>query len=602
MKRSILAALLTATLAPLFLSAQTQSAADLQAPLRIESRAVLLDVIVTGPDGQPVTGLPRQAFTVSERGKAQAISFFEEHRNADHPAKAVEFPKLPPNVFSNFSPYPAPPVVNVVLLDSLNTRMENQSFIHAQCLKFLRSAKPGTRMAIFTMSLGLHYVQGFTEDPAVLVAALQNKKNNEVQTSALLKGQDEANAQQNLLSMMSAEEPGGRGSVASPDAVASLRRFLQENDDSRSIDRARLTLENLQRLGRFLNGFPGRKNVIWFSESFPILFSGVQDQGVSGETAATMAGLAAARVALYPVDAGGAAPLDLYKAETNPNAGVESFPALMTSQGTQNIAAADMGRNSAQELEKTLAEQTGGKAFTNSNGFAQILSSVTSSSAHFYTLSYTPTDTNMDDRYRPIEVKVQGGDYKLSYRRGYFAADADLPGSAMFMRDRAVQELAAKNSGGVDPLLPFMDLGMPQSEQILYEISAQTSPANGAASPSVDFKHTQTHYTLEFSVLLKDLGLHLDPDGRHQDTLTVSILAYDRYGNIVARKDHLVALDIKPDVYAIYQNTGLKLHAEINVPKGDYWLRTGIYDHATHHVGTMEFPLDSVKPTETAAR
>ncbi len=45
--------------------------------------------------------------------------------------------------------------------------MESQSQVHNQALKFLKTAKPGARMAIFTMGLGLHYVQArFTGEPS----------------------------------------------------------------------------------------------------------------------------------------------------------------------------------------------------------------------------------------------------------------------------------------------------------------------------------------------------------------------------------------------------------------------------------------------------
>lgn len=115
--------------------------------LQINSRAVLVDVIVTDSLGKPVTGLRKDAFTVTEQGKPQTISFFEEH-GAERPAQPVEMPKMPPDVFTNFSPFPQPPAVNVLLLDSLNTRMESQGNVYAQAVKFLKSAKPGTRTAI----------------------------------------------------------------------------------------------------------------------------------------------------------------------------------------------------------------------------------------------------------------------------------------------------------------------------------------------------------------------------------------------------------------------------------------------------------------------
>ena len=177
--------------------------------LQINSRAVLVDVIVTDSAGNPVTGLPKSAFTVTEQGKPQTISFFEENHPAQL-AQPTEMPKLPPDVFTNFSPFPQPPAVNVLLLDSLNTGMESQSDVHNQMMKFLKSAKPGTRSAIFAMGTSLRFIQGFNDDPAVLAAALDNRKGNEVEASTLMNDKEETNAEQSLLRLM---DPAGAGSL-----------------------------------------------------------------------------------------------------------------------------------------------------------------------------------------------------------------------------------------------------------------------------------------------------------------------------------------------------------------------------------------------------
>jgi hypothetical protein len=39
----------------------------------------------------------------------------------------------------------------------------------------------------------------------------------------------------------------------------------------------------------------------------------------------------------------------------------------------------------------------------------------------------------------------------------------------------------------------------------------------------------------------------------------------------------------------------VQMHGEVQVPKGQYWLRTGVYDEASRKVGTMELPISSVK-------
>jgi VWFA-related protein len=582
---------------------QTGSAIQSEKPsLTITSQAVLVDVIVTDSSGKPVTGLPKGVFTVTEQGKPQTISFFEEH-GAAPPAQAVEMPKLPPDVFTNFSSLPQPPAVNVLLLDSLNTRMEDQSYVHAQAMKFLMSAKPGTRTAIFTMGLGLHFIQGFNDDPAVLMSALGNKKNNEVESSVMLKGQDESNAQQNVIGMMSAQAPGS-GTIASPEMIGALQRFFAENDSSRSSDRMYVTLANLQRLSAFLQGFPGRKNIIWFAEKVPAVYATASDTSgpvtsgtpaMNDEIKRTLAMLAAARAAIYPVDARGVSGSSLYTAENNLSKANTQPSQILGGDGAfvTSMRSDDMERNAGKASAQLLAEQSGGRAFANTNGLSDVIDKVTSDSGYFYTLSYSPTNAKMDGSFRNLEVKVAGGKYGLSYRRGYFAVDAALPGGAMSVRNEKVAKLAGQNPGAVDPLLPFMDLGMPQSEQILYKV--RIVPAAVEENERVE-KKDKNHYKVEFAIDLNDLKLNLDANGLHEGTLNISLIVYDRYGNLISREDHVVELNIKPDAYAVFQKDGVQLHTELAVPKGNYWLRTGVYDQASRKVGTMEVALNSVVP------
>ena len=573
--------------------------------LRTTTRAVLLDVIVYDSHGNPVKGLDRDAFTVTEQGKPQSISFFEEH-GAAAAAEPAEMPNLPPDTFSNFSPFPQPAAVDVLLLDSLNTRMENQSFVHKQALTFLKSAKPGQRMAIFTMGLGLHFIQGFNDDPTVLMAALNNKKNNEVEASVMLKGQDETNAQQALVGMMSTPEGDPRGPqvTAAPAAmISAMQSFIAENDTSRSFDRMYVTLANLQRLATFLQGFPGRKNIIWFAEEMPSIFLPAGQTGtpaIESELKKTLAMLAAARAAIYPVDPRGVSNLSLYTAENNPTRALTQPSQVIGSSGAfvSSMTSDSVNRNAGQANAQMLAEQSGGRAFANTNGLSDVIDKIASTSGDFYTLSYSPINTKMDGTFRNIDVKLAEGKYKLSYRRGYFAVEDALPGSSVSVRNRQVQQLAAKNPGAADPLLPFMDLGMPQSEQILYKV--RMVPDAGAPESEAADKKEKNHYKVDFAIDLKDLDLDLEADGLHKGMLNVSLIVYDRYGNIVHREDHLAALNIKPDVYAIFQNTGVQLHAEVAVPNGNYWLRTGVYDQRSHKVGTLEIPLSAVRPLETA--
>ena len=592
MSRTLVCCITLISLAGPLLAQTAVSDANTQASrLQINSRAVLVDVIVTDSAGNPVTGLPKSAFTVMEQSKPQAVSFFEENGPA-HLAQTAEMPKLPPDVFTNFSPFPQPPTVNVLLLDSLNTGMESQSDVHNQMMKFLKSAKPGTRSAIFAMGQSLRFIQGFNDDPAVLATALDNRKSNEVETSTLMNDKEETAAEQSLSRMT---DQAGAGS---------LQQFFGEINSTKTDARMLITLANLQRLAAFLNGFPGRKNILWFVEKPPAVFRPGGTTGnpaIDDELKKTLAMLATARAAIYPVYANGIVNYNLYTAENNLS---QSYTKTSQVTGSSSVLSASMNSDDGNRITDQLnaqlmADQSGGRAFV-TNGISDLIDKVTADSSHFYTLSYTPANAKMDGSFRKIEVTVTGGKYNLSYRRGYFAVDTRQPGSAISIRNEKSQKPAAQNSEAVNPLLPYMDLGMPQSEQILYEVRISPVAANGNEPAD---KKDKNEYKVDFAVDLKDLRLTPGADGIQNCALNVSLVVYDRLRNIISHEDHLVNLNITPDMYQAFQQTGVQLHAQLAVPaKGQYWLRTGVYHQASHKAGTMEVALSSVVPLQVSAK
>jgi hypothetical protein len=48
---------------------------------------------------------------------------------------------------------------------------------------------------------------------------------------------------------------------------------------------------------------------------------------------------------------------------------------------------------------------------------------------------------------------------------------------------------------------------------------------------------------------------------------------------------------VQPEAYAQFLQSGIQLHQVIDLPKGELYLRTGIYDPASGHIGTLEIPL-----------
>jgi VWFA-related protein len=165
---------------PLFFAgpsiAQVASGDSSRQPLVLHSyaRTVVVAISVTDEKDAPVTGLKKEDFRLFERGNPQQITFFEEHPGATVPPRKP-LPAMPANVFTNYQVTEPTDSIVALLIDSLNTPLEDQSYMHSQAIRYLKTLPPGTQVAIFTLSEHLGFVQGFTNDPKVLLAALGDK-------------------------------------------------------------------------------------------------------------------------------------------------------------------------------------------------------------------------------------------------------------------------------------------------------------------------------------------------------------------------------------------------------------------------------------------
>lgn len=64
----------------------------------------------------------------------------------------------------------------MLLLDELNTRLEDREFVRLSMLQYVASMPPGTSLAIYALGSRLRLVQNFTSDVAQLTQALQSPK------------------------------------------------------------------------------------------------------------------------------------------------------------------------------------------------------------------------------------------------------------------------------------------------------------------------------------------------------------------------------------------------------------------------------------------
>src|SRR3984957_16439116 len=384
--------------------------------LRTSSNLVLVDVVVTDHD-KPVHGLDRSRFHILEDGAEQTISSFDEHQPAAAPPAFLAPAALPPNTYTNLPAYPDSPAVNVLLLDALNTPLGDQTRVRRRMIDYLGTVKPGTQLAIFTLSTQLRIVTQFTSDPPALVRLLSAPKANQKQ-SPLVDTSSSTALDNNQVNAVAASQPAapsvfsdtGAANPASQispmNAAAALQQFQADWNAGQINSRMRITLQAMNQLAGYLGGISGRKNVIWFSGSFPLVllpdssspdpFANVNGYREEARKAADM--LTVARVAIYPIDASGLWEPTEFSAADNPTIPTDVHAA--TQAQTMQLSQEREQHSSNQATMQELADDTGGKAFLETNDFGDAVAGAIENGSSYYTLAYAPKNAALDGGYR----------------------------------------------------------------------------------------------------------------------------------------------------------------------------------------------------------
>ncbi|MDE3199971.1 MAG: VWA domain-containing protein [Acidobacteriota bacterium] len=452
---------------------------------KTNARDVVVDVVVRKDKGS-LKGLKASDFQVFENGKPQKIDFFEEHTQRKLPPAALQpLPKMPPGVYTNVPSAPAGDSVNVLLLDKLNTETADQVYVRKEMLRFLAGMKPGMRTAIFVLGSQLHFIQGFTTDSSVLLAALKDKNLDTLASkNPYFHSQSDSEDDKWNLSLLATM--GGFSSQGSSAGLQAMTDALAEEANVQSAERTALTLEALQFLARYLANVPGRKNLIWFAGTFPVnIFPtrgqllDLQNQRVYLDQVKKTADLmTASRVAVYPIEAEGVMQNHSWISPSI-NTHITGANGSNTDNATRGINMVnDIGAENGGHADtifamEQLAEATGGKAFYNTNDLSAAMQNAIEDGSSYYTLVYSPTNKKMDGKFRKIEIKVDEKGCKLAYRQGYNADET--PGGTI-----------KEPSGN---LRSMMVLGLPNATQVLYGL--RVTPENPQPAPRRDEQKAQ---------------------------------------------------------------------------------------------------------------
>ena len=256
-------------------------------------------------------------------------------------------------------------------------------------------------------------------------------------------------------------------------------------------------------IAHFLDGQPGRKNVIWMSDNFPIrLFPSDDDgQAYQEEIKETLDLMTREQVAVYPVDtqgvvvddphapagaaSGGGVTAD-YRSGGSPQPGnATGDGSLGNAGGTPGASRAAGGPgysllSSSYMTQDEMARVTGGRAYYSKNDLKDALAEATDNGATYYTFTYSPSNPNYNGKLRSIHVELAKHGYQLSYRHSYYADDPDAPPRP---GKRDVARVTTDFHAPKDPLSASMEHGAPISHDLLFKAYLRAKGEPGLGTP-----------------------------------------------------------------------------------------------------------------------
>ena len=413
----ILAAVIVAATA----STSTQSAPQQPSPPRSVFKShlnvVSVDVIVRDKSGAVVRDLTTADFEVREDGKAQEISNFNFEEVDDKTKPAVQSADLLAGVEAKLAeeskramstavaqpaaaagPETPTPMTSDMLagrrlitlvFDTSSMQPEDVQRAVDSAKKYVdQQMSPADMVAVATVGSTLNVLTDFTADREKVSTAL-----------GTLAFTDGTAADAPAASTAATDEAAAAATDDTAPDTAELDLF---NNDVR--------LRALKTLAEALASIEQKKSILYFS-------AGMQRSGQDNQVELRAAINAAVRanVAIYAVDTRGLqAVVPGGDARQASGRGQSLFSGRGVQQQYSQLA-------SSQDTLISLAADTGGRAFTDTNDFGEAFTRVQRDMSAYYLLGYSSTNSTRDGRFRRIEVRVKRAGMRVEARAGYYA-------------------------------------------------------------------------------------------------------------------------------------------------------------------------------------
>jgi VWFA-related protein len=468
-----------------------------QDTFRTTTRLVVLDVVVTDDKGNQVKDLKAEDFTVSEDGAPQEVIDFSFHAPSSIAPIASQ-----QNVISNVPQYQGQSCLNIILLDAINTDFSSHAYAQDMLVKYLDSGPTIQPTAVYALEGNLKLLHDFTTDPKALREVLAHYKSL---------------GPTHLPTVEAAASPFGHRGSFQPVAQGRTAAFYA-----------------MSSLAQGLRGYPGRKNLIWISEGFPLnLFPDaiMGDQALVIEDFSPVMekiadDLMAAQVAVYPISAAGVS--------------------LNSQFGPYGAMAG-------------LADRTGGKMFANRNDIDTGVRTSLDDGSTYYTLEYYPTNKKWDDKFRHIRVKVNRPGVKLQHRDGYYGSSP----SARYAENVVAHQLS-----------DAMSIYAPAATGLVFQ--AAVLPPSAA---------TQNRMMVNFAIDPHALAFQRGADDLEHASLSCMVWAYAGKGDPV-RAEGTSNAALNADEYRQVMQSYFPCRRALDLKPGRYTLRLGVLDLNSSLMGT----------------
>jgi VWFA-related protein len=452
-------------------SDQPQDVLHSDQTLRTNTRLVVVDVVATDSRGQLIGDLKPGDMMMLEDGKTQNISNFTFHPPGK--TEVVLNSHLPANVVTNAPSFQASSL-NVMLLDTLNGDFAEQAYVKDQLLKYLARAQFTRPIALFALEDRLVLLHDFTTDATALRRVVEKFK------------------------------PPARHNNA--ETVQSRASAFATHGDFHTNERdISTTLNQLNALAKTLAGYPGRKNLIWLSESFPInLFpdnmangagarcngdqcgGGVGPGGGGRNVSGSDNGVSGGALGGNVSTASGSGSLGRSALEGTGEGSYKDYALLIKKvsdslmRAQVAVYAVDAGavgkdeRIASHVTMNDMADRTGGRAFINTNDLAASMSSSIDDGSTYYTLEYYPENKKWDGLFRSIQVRSSRPGVNLRYRAGYYALDPE--------------KINQEDSDAIaESFSRALQVDAPSATQVVFQ--AQVEPPSDKSKKVGDFPH-----------------------------------------------------------------------------------------------------------------